>query len=70
MELEGKRVKVYRGSEGEKTSALPGTIISANKKGIAVAAGDGRSVVITQLQPEGGKRMAADAYLMGHPIQV
>ena len=38
--------------------------------GIAVAAGDGQTVVITQLQPEGGKRMAADAYLLGHPIQV
>ena len=70
MELEGKRVKVYRGAVGANTSAQPGAIVSADKRGIAVAAGDGRTVVITQLQPEGGKRMAADAYLLGHPIKV
>ena len=70
MELEGKRLKVYRGSVGGSTAATPGTVVSAGKQGIAVAAGDGQTVVITQLQPEGGKRMAADAYLLGHPIQV
>ena len=70
MELEGKRLKVYRGSVGGTTAATPGTVVSAGKQGIAVAAGDGQTVVITQLQPEGGKRMAADAYLLGHPIQV
>ena len=70
MELEGKRLKVYRGAVGGATTARPGTVISADKRGIAVAAGDGRSVLITQVQPEGGKRMAADAYLLGHPIKV
>ena len=70
MELEGKRLKVYRGAVGGATTARPGTVISADKRGIAVAAGDGRSVLITQVQPEGGKRMAADAHLLGHPIKV
>ena len=70
MDLTGKRVKVYRGTVGGATNAQPGTIVSANKQGIAVAAGDGKTVIITELQPEGGKRMAADAYLLGHPIQV
>ena len=70
MELEGKRLKVYRGSVGAPTAAQPGKVVSADKRGIAIAAGDGQTVVITQLQPEGGKRMAADAYLLGHPIQV
>ena len=70
MELQGNRLKVYQGRVGEATSAQPGSLIFADKRGIAISAGDGRSVVITQLQPEGGKRMSADAYLLGHPVQV
>ena len=70
MELDGKRLKVYRGKVGEPTAARPGEVVSAGKRGIAVAAGDGRAVLVLELQPEGGKRMAADAYLLGHPIHV
>ncbi len=69
-ELSGKRVKVYRGQVGEKTAAAPGTIVSAGKKGIAFAAGDGQCVVIGELQPEGSKRMSAADYLLGHPINM
>lgn len=68
MELQGKTVKVFRTQVGEETSAAPGTIVAADKKGIAVACGDGRVLRVTELQPEGGKRMAAAAYLAGHPI--
>ncbi|MBQ3724012.1 MAG: methionyl-tRNA formyltransferase [Oscillospiraceae bacterium] len=68
MELQGKTVKVFRTQIGEETSAAPGAIVAADKKGIAVACGDGRVLRITELQPEGGKRMAAAAYLAGHPI--
>ncbi len=68
MALQGKTVKVFRTQVGEETSAAPGTIVAADKKGIAVACGDGRVLRITELQPEGGKRMAAAAYLAGHPI--
>lgn len=70
MDLQGKTVKVYRTLVGEETSAAPGTIVAADKKGIALACGDGRVLRITELQPEGGKRMAAAAYLAGHPIRV
>lgn len=68
MDLQGKTVKVFRTQVGEETAAAPGTIVAADKKGIAVACGDGRVLRITELQPEGGKRMAAAAYLAGHPI--
>lgn len=68
MELQGKTVKVFRTQVGEETAAAPGTIVAADKRGIAVACGDGRVLRITELQPEGGKRMAAAAYLAGHPI--
>lgn len=70
MDLQGKTVKVYRTLVGEETSAAPGTIVAADKRGIALACGDGRVLRITELQPEGGKRMAAAAYLAGHPIRV
>ena len=68
MDLQGKTVKVFRTQIGEETAAAPGTIVAADKKGIAVACGDGRTLRVTELQPEGGKRMAAAAYLAGHPI--
>ena len=58
----------YQTMIGEATNKPAGTILSAGKKGIEVACGDGVSLFITELQAEGGKRMAASAYLLGHPI--
>ena len=69
-ERAGQRFKVYRAAPGRKTDKAPGTILAAGKMGIEVACGDGQSLCITELQAEGGKRMAASAYLLGHPIQI
>lgn len=69
-EVAGVRWKVYRAHTGGETGEAPGTILSADKNGIAVACGDGKSLVITQLQADGGKRMAAADYLRGHPIRL
>ena len=69
-ELAGTKFKVYQTTVGGETGKAAGTILSAGKKGIEVACGVGRSLVITELQAEGGKRMAAAAYLLGHPIEV
>lgn len=69
-ELAGTRFKVYRTALGTETSKAPGTLLSAGKKGIEVACGDGKSLFLTELQAEGGKRMAAGAYLLGHPIKI
>ena len=68
--LQDKRVKVYRAKVGEETGKSAGEIVFADKLGIAIAAGDGKCVVITELQPEGSKRMESAAYLLGHPIKV
>ena len=68
--LAGNTVKVYRTVIGGETTAEAGTILSAGKQGIEVACGDGKSILITELQPEGGKRMTAAAYLAGHPIEI
>ena len=70
MELQGKPIKVYKTSVMDATSAAPGSIVAANKKGIDIACGDGRCLRILELQAEGGKRMPAAAYLAGHPVQV
>lgn len=67
-DVAGVRWKVYRAHVGAETGKAPGTILSADKDGIAVACGDGKSIVITQLQADGGKRMAAADYLRGHPV--
>jgi len=47
----------------------PGDVISAGKNGVEVACSGG-SVLITELQAPGGKRMRAADYLRGHPICV
>jgi len=69
-ELAGTKFKIYKTVIGGDTTKAAGTILSAGKKGIEVACGDGKSLLITELQAEGGKRMAASAYLLGHPIEV
>ncbi len=69
-DVAGVRWKVYRAHVGGDTAKEPGTILSADKNGIAVACGDGKSVVITELQADGGKRMAAADYLRGRPINL
>ena len=69
-DVAGTRWKVFRAHVGDATAKAPGTILSADKKGIAIACGDGKSLVITELQADGGKRMAAADYLRGHPIQL
>ena len=68
--LHDRTVKLYRTAIGEETDAEPGIILSADKRGIAIACGDGHSLLITELQAEGGKRMSAAAYLAGHPVTV
>lgn len=69
-EISGTRFKVYRTAPGGATDKAPGTLLSAGKQGIEVACGDGRSLYLTEIQAEGGKRMSAAAYLLGHPMEV
>lgn len=69
-DVAGVRWKVFRAHVGGETGKEAGTILSADKDGVAVACGDGKSLVITELQADGGKRMAAADYLRGHPVSV
>ena len=67
MELQGQKFKVHatRVVEG---SGKPGEILGLTKTGLRIACGEG-AVEVTQLQAEGGKRMAAPDYFRGHPLK-
>ena len=69
--ISGEQMKLYKVQEtGADTSARPGTILAAGKAGIDIACGDGKVLWVMELQAQGGKRMAAAAYLLGHPISL
>lgn len=68
--LGGKAMKIWRtvpGTAGE--SAKPGEIVRIEKAGISVACGKD-ALLIIELQAEGGKRMKAADYALGHRISV
>lgn len=68
--ISGAPMKLFASRvEGERSGKSPGTILHADKRGIALSCGGGSVLRITELQPGGGKRMAAADYLRGHPIQ-
>jgi len=69
-ELGGTSFKIFAADVCGSSSRNPGTILSADKKGIEIVCGDGKTVLVTELQAAGGKRMAAGAYLLGHPMEV
>ena len=68
--ISGEPMKLYAADEtGADSSAQPGTIVAAGKAGIDIACGDGKVLRLTEIQAQGGKRMTAAAYLLGHPIE-
>ena len=70
-EIDGKTFKIFRVEKtGKQTDKAPGTLLALTKQGLEIACGGGNVLVITELQAEGGKRMAASAYFNGHPIKL
>ena len=70
-ELDGKVFKIYSAEYTQnKTVKAPGSVVSAGKKGIEIACHGGETLLITELQAAGKKRMKASDYLLGHPIKV
>lgn len=71
MQLMGGVFKVYSAQYTQtKTNKAPGSIVSAGKNGIEIACAGGETVMITELQASGKKRMRAADYVLGHPITV
>ena len=70
-EIDGKTFKIFRAEKtGKTTEKAPGTLLALTKQGLEIACGGGDVLVVTELQAEGGKRMAASAYFNGHPIKL
>lgn len=70
-QLQEKRFKIYAVRPTEKTTkAAPGTLLALTKDGLEIAVGGGAVLVITVLQADGGKRMAAPDYFRGHPLNL
>ncbi len=61
----GQRFHIWQGRETE--AADPGVIRAAGKR-LVVGAGNGSGVELVEVQLEGRKRMAAQAFLNGNPI--
>jgi len=68
MELGGQTCKVFRSTVGGAADAAPGTILSADSRGIAVACGDSRVLTVTEIQAPGSRRMPAADFLRGHKL--
>lgn len=68
--LNGAQMKVHRVQAIAEAQACPapGTIVSADANGILVSCGSGL-LNLTEVQIEGGKRLAASEFLRGHPLQ-
>lgn len=70
-EIDGGSFRIFAAEYTEtKTDKAPGEIVSAGKKGIEIACLGGETVMITELQANGKKRMKAADFLLGHPIKV
>jgi len=67
--LLGEHTRIYASRVGEG-SGEAGTVISADpSRGLEIAAGEG-SIIITELQSPGKRRMGAGDWLRGHRIEV
>ena len=62
-------LKIWQAEVVEFVSGTPGEVLSADKKGIVVACGQG-ALRLLSLQREGGKRLTAKDFLAGHAIEV
>lgn len=70
-EIDGIRCKILQTKLcTETTVKAPGSFVQADKKGLRIACSGGEVIEILELQPDGKKRMAATAFLLGHPIKI
>ena len=65
--LEGKRVKVIESKVSGNTDKKCGTVIN-NDGTLVIACGNGTSLELIKVQPEGSKAMSVSQWLCGHKI--
>ena len=68
--LRGAPLKVWKAAprDAREAAAVPGTVLDATARGIVVACGRG-ALVIEELQPAGGRRMTAAAFVAGRGVE-
>lgn len=66
--LEGKTLKLFRSSLLKDSEGGKAGEARMLKNGLAVFCGDGKAVLIEEVQFEGKKRMKATDFLRGHPL--
>ncbi len=70
MDLEGETLRVFAAAYTEnRTEKAPGSVVSAGKAGLEMACAGGETLLLTELQAPGKKRMRAADYLRGHPVK-
>ncbi len=66
--LDGKTLKLFGSSLSKELKGGKAGETKTLKNGLAIFCGDGKAVVVSQVQFEGKKRMNASDFLRGHPI--
>lgn len=70
MKLNGVDYKVFSAAYTDhRTELEPGALVAAGPAGIEIACAAGETLLITELQAPGKKRMAAADFLRGHPMK-
>ena len=70
-EIGGLTFRIFKAEYSDTvTDKAPGTVVAADKRGIEIACGGAHTLLITELQAPGKKRMGAEDYLRGHQIKV
>ena len=65
----GEVIKIWQAETTQQMAGRTGEITAIVKKGFVVRAGDG-SLLVTEVQAKGKKRMGADAYLRGNKMEI
>lgn len=69
--LRGALLKLWRANAEENATgtpaAPPGSVLAADAAGMVVACGEG-ALRVTEVQPAGGRRMGAAAFMAGHRV--
>ncbi|MBE6728585.1 MAG: methionyl-tRNA formyltransferase [Ruminococcaceae bacterium] len=67
--MNGKRIKVIESRIGENCNGVPGAVVG-NKDELVIACGDGVSLRLLTVQPEGSKPMNSGQMLKGHAVEI
>ena len=69
--FKGEPFKIHQAqAQAQKTSAAPGSVVSAGREGIGVSCGDGHVLLLQKVQLPGKKAMDAGAFLLGHTVEI